>query len=111
MDAVHPFRAMPTTSSGGMASTFSARPESVDGMHRNTQMLCVVSRTYLHYVGFGYDQYVERVLIIADSSNRRSRKTQETWTPCRLQGTAQGESGDSTTGSVGVSQDEWQERV
>ena len=29
MDAVHPFRAMPTTCSGSMASIFSGRPDSV----------------------------------------------------------------------------------
>jgi hypothetical protein len=32
MDAVHSFRAMPTTYSDSMATTFSVTPESVDGM-------------------------------------------------------------------------------
>jgi hypothetical protein len=40
MDAVHSFRAMPTTCSDNMASTFSGTPESVDGIVRIQWTAC-----------------------------------------------------------------------
>jgi len=40
MDADHPFRVMPTTCSGGMASIFSGTPESVVGLDWNQWTAC-----------------------------------------------------------------------
>jgi hypothetical protein len=40
MDTVHLFRAMPTTCSDGMASSFSRTPELVVDLVQNQQTVC-----------------------------------------------------------------------
>jgi hypothetical protein len=44
----------------------------------------------MHFMIFGYDEYVGRVLELADLAERRDLRQYEFWTPYRLQGAPEG---------------------
>jgi hypothetical protein len=44
----------------------------------------------IHYMIFGYDEYVGRVLELADLAERRDLRRYESWTPYRLQDAPEG---------------------